>query len=75
MFKSRIVKCAFVLVMAGCTAVATPGEKQAAQAVGDPCDVSKQGDSCNPDVTGLCCCTPGPSTHGFCIDICPNPCD
>lgn len=75
MSKSRIGNCLAVLVMAGCTGVATPEVKQAAQQVGEACEVSKQGDSCNPDVTGLCCCTPGPSTHGFCIDICPNPCD
>jgi hypothetical protein len=78
MLKSRIVQCLAVFLMAGCTGVATPTpvSTQEAQEVGAPCDVLDNGtDTCNPDVTGLCCCTPGPSTHGFCVDTCPAPCD
>ncbi len=77
MQKLWILPCLAALLLAGCTSVAPspPASTQQAQEVGDPCDIGEdRTDSCNPDVTGLCCCTPGPSTHGFCIDTCPAPC-
>lgn len=77
MFKSRIVQCFAALLMVGCTSVGppTPASAQQAQEAGAPCDIDNTGaDSCDPEVTGLCCCTPGPSSHGFCITTCPAPC-
>ncbi len=76
MFKSRIVRCLGAFLIAGCTGVATPTPVSTPQGqeVGAPCDVKDGTDSCNPDGTGLCCCTSGPSAHGFCIDSCPAPC-
>jgi hypothetical protein len=77
MFKSRFVLCLGAFLIAGCSGVATPTtpvSTQQTQEVGAPCDVSDGIDSCNPDVTGLCCCTRGPSIEGFCIDTCPAPC-
>ncbi len=77
MFRSRILQFLGVFLMTACTGVSTPTtpvSKQEAQEVGAPCDVKDGTDSCMPDVTGLCCCTRGPSAHGFCIDICPAPC-
>jgi hypothetical protein len=80
MFRSRIVRCVGVFVLVACGGVSTPttttpASTQEAQEVGAPCDVKDGTDTCDPEQTGLCCCTPGPSTHGFCVDICPNPCD
>jgi len=78
MFRSRIVQCLGVFVLAACSGTSTPPttpvSTEQPQEVGAQCDVSDGIDSCNPDVTGLCCCTRGPSIEGFCIDTCPAPC-
>ena len=79
MFRSGIARCLGVFILAACSGTATPpkttpGSTQDAQEVGAPCDVTDGIDSCNPDVTGLCCCTRGPSIEGFCIDTCPASC-
>ena len=79
MLKLRIAQCLGALVFAGCTAAPTqtqaPATSQQSQVIGAECDITDGTDTCNPEQTGVCCCTPGPSTHGFCVDICPNPCD
>src|SRR5262249_29249002 len=72
----RILHCVATLLFVGCTGVAPipPAATQQAQEVGDACSVQDGTDTCNPDETGLCCCTRGPTTEGFCIDTCPSPC-
>jgi len=79
MFRSRIVQCLGVFILVACSGTSTPPtttpvSTEQTQEVGAPCDVLDGHDTCNPDQTGLCCCTAGPSTHGYCIDTCPPPC-
>jgi len=71
-----ILHCVAALLCLGCNSIvpSPPASTKQTQEVGDQCSVADDVDTCNPDVTGLCCCTRGPSTEGFCIDICPAPC-